>query len=430
MGYASGHPMPPAVQVLNPQPEVVYSRPHGAGRIDGIDILRGLAIFFVVMLHVHVHLVLDKVHYGHATPKDLLRALVWNGQTGVQMFFAVSGFLITTTSLRRWGTLTNVSPRGFYLMRFARIAPMLLALLAVLSALQWAGVSGIAIPPEQVGLGRALFAALTFHINVLSAHRGYLPGAWDILWSLSVEEMFYLFFPLACVLLARRKLMVPLLCLFVVLGPFARTHGNQIWREKSYLGGMDTIAMGCLTALLCSRVRFSSKMLRVFGACGTALLVFVLGFGRLVNAWGLDSSGLGMTVLGIGTCLVMIAASQSEWRAPRVLSPLLDLGQCSYEVYLTHMFVVLVLFQLFIALGMPLPAVPVLFVAAVVVSTLLGDGIARVYSEPMNRLIRQRAKRYLDLDVRAQEQHARAGDVAGADGAAVEARAEGHSSGV
>jgi len=369
----------------------------GTGRIDGIDILRGFAIFFVVMLHVHVHLVLDKVHYGRGIPRDLLAALVWNGQTGVQMFFAVSGFLITTTSLRRWGSLSKVSLRGFYLMRFARIAPLLLALLAVLSALHLAGFGGFVIPPQRGGLGPALAAALTFHVNVLSAHRGYLPGPWDILWSLSVEEMFYLFFPLACILLARRRFMVPLLCLFVVLGPFARTHGNQIWREKSYLGGMDAIALGCLTALLCARARFSSKLLRTFGACGAALLIFVLGCGRLVYAWGLDSLGLGMTVLAIGTCLVMIAASQSQWRAPRILSPLLDLGQRSYEVYLTHMFVVLALFHYFVVLGKPLPAVPVLFVAAVVLSTLLGDGVARLYSEPMNRLIRQHSKRYLDF---------------------------------
>lgn len=361
-----------------------------SGHIDGIDILRGLAIFFVLMLHVHIHLVLDKVHYGRGIPRQLLSALVWNGQTGVQMFFAVSGFLITTTSLRRWGTLSKIRMGGFYLMRFARIAPLLVMLLAVLSVLHLAGIGGFVISPQVSGLGRALVAALTFHINLLSAHRGYLPGPWDILWSLSVEEMFYLFFPLACVLFARRKLLVPLLCMFVVLGPFARTHGNQIWREKSYLGGMDAIALGCLTALLCSRVRFSAKMLRVIGACGAALLIFILGFSREVYEWGLDSVGLGMTVLAIGTCLVMIAASQSRYKAPRFLGPFLDLGQRSYEVYLTHMFVVLALFHFFLELGKPMLAIPLLFVATVVLSTLLGDVVARLYSEPMNRMIRQR----------------------------------------
>jgi peptidoglycan/LPS O-acetylase OafA/YrhL len=46
---------------------------------------------------------------------------------------------------------------------------------------------------------------MTFHVNVLEATRGYLPGNWDILWSLSVEGMFYLFSPLLCAVLGRSK---------------------------------------------------------------------------------------------------------------------------------------------------------------------------------------------------------------------------------
>ena len=56
-----------------------------------------------------------------------------------------------------------------------------------------------------------------------------------------------------CRTLARAKLLIPLLLLFVVLGPIGRTvlsHGNEVWQEYSYLGGMDAIAIGCLTALL------------------------------------------------------------------------------------------------------------------------------------------------------------------------------------
>jgi peptidoglycan/LPS O-acetylase OafA/YrhL len=130
---------------------------------------------------------------------DALRgALVWNGQNGVQIFFVISGFLITSTSLRRWGSLSAIRVLDFYRLRFARIAPLLLLLLAALSILHFAGTSGFVVSQETGGLGRALFAALTFHINLLEAQRGYLPASWDILWSLSVEEAFYVFFPLIC----------------------------------------------------------------------------------------------------------------------------------------------------------------------------------------------------------------------------------------
>src|SRR6478735_8248492 len=104
-------------------------------RLDGVDLLRGLAIFFVLMNHVNMRLLFAHVPYTQGLPRQLVHTLVWNGQRGVQIFFTVSGFLITSTTLRRWGRLSNVSVRDFYLLRFARIAPLLLLLLAILSGL-------------------------------------------------------------------------------------------------------------------------------------------------------------------------------------------------------------------------------------------------------------------------------------------------------
>jgi peptidoglycan/LPS O-acetylase OafA/YrhL len=362
-------------------------------RLDGVDLLRSLAIFFVLMNHVNMRLLFARVPYTKGLPDQLVHSLVWSGQFGVQIFFAVSGFLITSTTLRRWGSLSNVSVRDFYLLRFARIAPLLLLLLVVLSALHAAGVEHFVVSAETGGLGRALIAALTFHVNVLEAWRGYLPGNWDILWSLSVEEMFYLFFPLVCHLLGQGKLFILLLLSFVVLGPFGRTvfaRGNPVWQEYSYLGGMDAIALGCLTALFTARQRVSRKALPLLVGSGSALLVFILGFSLRANAWGLGRSGLDMTILAVGTCMVIAAVAQANWRSPRVLSPLLKLGQRSYEVYLTHMFVVFGIFALFVVAGKPMKDVPVLFVAIILVSGLLGELVARFYSEPMNRWLRKR----------------------------------------
>ncbi len=345
------------------------------------------------MNHVNMRLLLAKVPYTRGLPHQLVYSLVWNGQFGVQIFFAVSGFLITSTSLRRWGSLSHVSARDFYLLRFARIAPLLLLLLAVLSALHAAHLKDFVVSAKAGGLGRALVAALTFHVNVLEARRGYLPGNWDILWSLSVEEMFYLFFPLLCRLLSRGKLLVMLLLAFVVLGPFGRTtlaHGNEVWQEYSYLGGMDAIALGCLTAIFIARHRLSRNVLRTLAVFGTALLVFSLGFSIRAYTWGLGRNGLNMTILAVGTCMVIAAAAQTKWRSPLVLSPLLKLGQRSYEVYLTHMFVVFGFFYLFVVAGKPMKAVPALFIAVILISGLLGELVARFYSDPMNRWLRNR----------------------------------------
>jgi peptidoglycan/LPS O-acetylase OafA/YrhL len=362
-------------------------------RLDGVDLLRGLAIFFVLMNHVNMRLLMAKVPYTKGLPPQLVYSLVWNGQFGVQMFFAVSGFLITSTTLRRWGSLSAVSLRDFYLLRFARIAPLLLLLLAVLSALHFAHVKDFVVSPKTGGLGRALIAALTFHINLLEARRGYLPGSWDILWSLSVEEMFYLFFPLACRLFGRGKLLIALLLAFVALGPLGRTvftHGNGVWREYSYLGGMDAIALGCLTALLVSRIRFSRLQLWMLGSVGGAVLVFSLGFSITAYRWGLGRNGLNMTILAVGTCMLIAVAAQTQWRSPRILHPLVRLGQRSYEIYLTHIFVLLGLFALFVDMGKPMRAVPALFLFVILIAGLLGEAVARLFSDPMNRLLRKR----------------------------------------
>ncbi len=66
-------------------------------------------------------------------------------------------------------------------------------LMLLLSLLHLAGIIGYVVSLTKGGLAAALFAALTFHINYLVATRDYLPGNWNILWSLSVEKMFLCF---------------------------------------------------------------------------------------------------------------------------------------------------------------------------------------------------------------------------------------------
>lgn len=362
-------------------------------RLDGVDLLRALAIFFVLMNHVNIRLLVARVPYLSDIPRFLAAALVWNAQRGVQIFFAVSGFLITSTALRRWDSISGVKVREFYLLRFARIAPLLLLILVLLSILHLGHASHYAVSQKTGGLPRALVAALTFHVNLLEANRGYLPGSWDILWSLSVEEMFYLFFPIVCYLLRNTKAFVILLVSFVMLGPFARTtwaHGSEIWHEYSYLGSMDAIALGCLTALFVSQKKLARSSIQIIAAVGSAILISCLGFSLWSFNLALERIGLAMSILAIGTCLAIVAAAQSQWTAPRVLKPVLSLGQRSYEIYLTHMFIVFAAFDLFLSAGKPIVGVPVLFIAVILAGSILGELVARLYSEPINQAIRRR----------------------------------------
>jgi peptidoglycan/LPS O-acetylase OafA/YrhL len=156
---------------------------------------------------------------------------------------------------------------------------------------------------------------------------------------------------------------------------------------------MDAIALGCLTAITLSRLTIPRSALWISGAAGTASLVFVLGFSIQVEASVLGRSGLDMTLLALGTCLLIASAAQGRWRSPRIGVPLGTLGRRSYEVYLTHMFVVFALFRLFVAAGKPPGGVPILFVAVILAAGLLGEWVARAFSEPMNRRLRRRFSR-------------------------------------
>ena len=377
-------------------------------RLDGVDLLRALAIFFVLMNHVNIRLLLARVPYLADVPRAVADVLVWNAQRGVQTFFAVSGFLITSTALRRWHSISRVNIRDFYLLRFARIAPLLLLILGLLSALHLGHVNHYVVTEKTGGLPRAILAALTFHVNVLEARHGYLPGSWDILWSLSVEEMFYLFFPIVCYVVRNTRAFAVLLLGFIVLGPFGRTvwaHGSEIWREYSYLGSMDAIALGCLTAILVSRRKVSRRAIQIAAVVGSALLVLCLGFSFTSFNRALERRGLDMSVLALGTCLVIAASALTRWEAPRLLHPIVNLGRRSYEIYLTHMFVVFMAFDLFLRAGKRMVGVPVFFVGVILAGAVVGELVARYYSEPMNRAIRQRfSKRYRSLESVIDEQ--------------------------
>ena len=240
-----------------------------SGRFDGIDLLRGISIIAVVVHHINIHMGASESVLAKALPRQLAATLFWNGANGVTVFFAISGFLITTMAIRRWGALSQVRIADFYRLRFARIVPLLIALLVILSVLDLAHVSGFIIK-AHTSLPRALLAAATFHINWLESQRGYLPANWDVLWSLSVEEVFYLFFPLICILTRARAPLIALLMAFVAVGPFARTvlTHNELWADYGYLSCMDAIALGCLAAMIAASVRFRPATLRALQIIG------------------------------------------------------------------------------------------------------------------------------------------------------------------
>ena len=132
-----------------------------------------------------------------------------------------------------------------------------------------------------------------------------------------------------------------------------------------------------------ARDLLNSRALLSLAAIGAAAMILILGFSDDVQT--LQRSGLDMSVLAFGTCLVIIAAARSRQRASSALRPLRWLGRRSYEIYLTHMFVVMGLWHLYVARNTHAAGVAVLLL-----SGFLGGIVARWLSEPMNRYLRTR----------------------------------------
>jgi peptidoglycan/LPS O-acetylase OafA/YrhL len=309
------------------------------------------------------------------------------------VFFVISGFLITSNTIKRWGSIDNVPYKTFYFIRFARIAPSLLALLLILSLLHILGIEWFVI--QNTSLIQALFSALTFQVNWLEYQtNSHLPAAWDLLWSLSVEEMFYLFFPVICIFIKNRIIFIFVMLAFIALGPFARTvfSTNDNWLDHSYLSCMDGIAIGCLAALFATMATFNKdKILKWFLWSGIVMFSIVFFFRKLTYDIGLTKVGLKVTILEVSIAFILIAIAKNQIQLPKlrfISSSLRWFGKNSYEIYLTHMLIEIPLFATFYLVQNSFVLSSLWCLAIVILCGLVGQIVSKYYSEPMNKVLR------------------------------------------
>ncbi|MGH8225200.1 MAG: acyltransferase family protein [Gammaproteobacteria bacterium] len=362
-------------------------------RNHGIDTLRGISIFLVIANHIGIRIPLAKTAVGSVLPLWLTNALNWRGYEAVFIFFVISGFLITGLSLRRWGGLNRIGVGGFYGRRFARIVPLLLTLVLVLSVLHLAGVSDYVIHHANQSLPGAIWAALGLHLNWYEGHTNWLPGGWDVLWSLSIEETFYLAFPIIALLTRRVWVLLPLLIVLALSLPFSRDAlaGHPIWQEKAYLPAMAAIATGMIGALAAARFtpprRVFSRALCVSSA---VCLVWMLIAEKYL--WPVLGNGIFLLLTFSVMCL-LIGLQWSRAVGPRRPWPglgwLRSMGRHSYEIYLTHMFVVFGGIALFRSVHAGMRWAWLWYLPILLLCWLLGVIVARYFSVPCDRALRK-----------------------------------------
>jgi len=319
--------------------------------MPAIDGLRGLAIL-VVMCHHFT----PAVSGSHLTRRMLETA--HTGWIGVDLFFVLSGFLITSILLR-----TRSAPDyflNFYARRTLRIFPIYYFTLAVvlvgLPAMMqvphlsqfiahWFGRLTQDLPPMLNGQSWLWL----YGTNVKVALEGERWGAVNHFWSLAVEEHFYLVWPLVVYFVPRSNL--KRVCLTLILGaPLLRAMLMLVGMDSVVpyvltVTRVDSLAIGALMAVLISerdglqiwRPRIGAAA--IVSACGLATLILCY---RRLDRDDFLTTFVGYTFLALVSAWLVLAAAQikSGTRACRVIAnPVLrSLGKYSYGLYVTHMF--------------------------------------------------------------------------------------------
>lgn len=360
-----------------------------------IDVLRGISILLVLIHHFNIPYKLHDTFLGVQVFAESFSTLIArNGNYGVTMFFVISGFLITQHTLQRNASLAQIDLKNFYIRRIARIMPCLVLLIVLVTVLGGLGLKPFmnqAPNDIDVSYGLTIFSALTFWMNILIIENGWVNYALGVLWSLSVEEVFYLAFPLLCVILGRStKGFILLLLAIIAYAPYFRSlhfgeeSGAYLYH---YFSSFDGIAIGCLAALAVQK--YQGKMLHknilVMIVSALMLMLYFYAPIKTVSTWGIS------VFAGLSAILMFCFAQDPKAQTQSIFAKMMVwIGQRSYEMYLFHL-IILGLFKVLYFPKETLPTeklmlLPIYFIAVF----MLSWAIEKYYSTPLNRKIRQR----------------------------------------
>jgi peptidoglycan/LPS O-acetylase OafA/YrhL len=320
------------------------------------------------------------------------------GGLGVTIFFFLSGYLITTLLMVELGTQSKIDIPQFYLRRAYRLLPPLIVTLIVAYGLVFAHV--ISCQFSFFALASQLFYFANYYGLFFDPGSTTTPPGTGILWSLAVEEHFYIFFPLLLILLLRdparpRALAAVLiaLCLAVLIWRIYLVHSGAS-EDRTYYSSdtrMDSIAYGCLLALVAnpmvgtpSRDQMSWRQ----------WLVLILGLGALIVTLLARNPAFRETfrysIQGIALLPIFYFAIKfSKNSLFRHLNTpwIVKLGVYSYFIYLIHFVIIRVLVTY---TGGPLINPFVVFAVALALSVGYAAMIDR-FVDPYFRELRRRA---------------------------------------
>jgi len=314
-------------------------------RNQQLDGLRGLAILWVVGYHL---LTCYGVHpWLEALP--VVPALLRLGWIGVSLFFAISGYLIT-------GILVGNKERpgyfaAFVVKRSARILPAYALLIAtfLLATFFWDPLTAAPVTNREI----PLWSHLAFLQNFPMAATGYLGNDWlRVTWSLAVEIQYYVLAAILVWITPVRRL--PLLLALLALGALALrcwlqgTGANQAALMVLTPCRMDSFALGGLVAVTGIHFRPAT---RFYGAVALGIistLLFAAYANGLFGAYSKPLIPFYYTALSVGSAALVAMAAEARTALRGLQQPILvNIGRTSYFIYLFHLPVALVAYEIF-----------------------------------------------------------------------------------
>ncbi len=330
-------------------------------RIEVIDFLRGISILAVLAAHT-------------GTPASSLAITnlwerIWfrvfsNGNYGVSIFFVLSGYVITRMIFLNRLNHSKNTLRYFYVRRIARLWPLLFlviaagfALLAFCKNAPAEALLYLKIP-AQAPFGLFVVSLFTFSLNWLFLFYDGFGHYWGIMWSLAIEEQFYLLYPALLIKPknnAPGKFVFSLLVFMILLGPLARAAEHWAFPHKppvliNSFANFDLIAWGCLLFLVSKRALafLNSKpwlWLKTALLPGGSLLLGAAYMHGHFFQFSLERV-LAPTVMAAGICGIILGGEKAPVFDMRPAQWIASAGRLSYGIYLLHVPVIFMLWPL------------------------------------------------------------------------------------
>lgn len=311
------------------------ARPRASFYVPELDGLRALAFLAVFVHHASPVGLLPRLWLRWDDPEWWVRAVALSGVFGVDLFFVLSGFLITTLLLRETDATGRIDVPAFWARRALRIWPLYFVYVGALALVE--------------GLPARTVAAYSLFVGNWSVAGGAPAGSLiGVLWSVQIEEQFYVVWPLLLMWVPRRWL--PAVCVGAIAAALVLRGAlladgaglRQIWFPT--LARLDPLAVGALLALGPARL---GPALRAFVGAGSALLIVAMT-GFLANEWVLPGTLTirpGWSVLSVALLFPVVAlacggilwaalSARDSWLAHPAL---VALGRISYGLYVVHL---------------------------------------------------------------------------------------------